>query len=70
MRADRVFASRQAITLEGLIAKADAALDVFRHGRLLDRYSMIQADVAMCLDQAMATIRAMPEPPPIVRVTP
>ena len=71
VKEEGLFAAMQASTLDGLVAKCDAALASWREECSksgTDVLKRMYASQAMCLEQAIATLQALAEPPPIVLV--
>lgn len=64
----RLLASLQAITLEGLIAKSEHALADWRRTPPQQRSDRIDEAMATCLEQAIASLQALPIAPAIKRV--
>jgi hypothetical protein len=64
----RLLASLQAITLEGLIAKAEHALADWRRTPPAHRADRTDEALSICLEQAIATLQGLPVAPRIKRV--
>ena len=64
----RLLASLQAVTLEGLIAKSEHALADWRRTPPEHRSERTDEAMATCLEQAIASLQALPAAPPIRRV--
>ena len=63
-----MLASQQAVTLEGLIAKSEHALGPWRAIAPADRHGRLEEALVMCLEQAVASLQALPVTPMIRRV--
>ena len=64
----RLLASLQAVTLEGLIAKAEHALSDWRRAPPAHQSDRTDEAMATCLEQAIASLQALPIAPAIKRV--
>ncbi len=64
----RLLASLQAVTLEGLIAKSEHALADWRRTPPEQRMDRTDEAISICLEQALATLQALPDAPRIRRL--